>query len=93
MHDDAPRARSGVTGGVQARPVGTLVDRALRWEAPDWLQETLPFVVNHCERNGIPYVLKAVPGHGYYIERDTATEVSLKAVDPRPAHITELEQS
>ena len=29
----------------------------------------LPFIINHCEENKIPYVLKAYPGKGYYIEK------------------------
>lgn len=30
---------------------------------------TLPIVVEHCERNKIPYRLTAVPGLGYFIEK------------------------
>lgn len=29
----------------------------------------VPFIVNYCEKNKIPYVLKAYPGQGYYIEK------------------------
>jgi hypothetical protein len=28
---------------------------------------TLPYIINRCEREGIPYQLKAMPGSGYYI--------------------------
>jgi hypothetical protein len=34
---------------------------------------TLPFVVNHCEEHKIPYVLRATPGFGYFIELDQQT--------------------
>jgi len=27
----------------------------------------VPYIVNRCEREGIPYILEAVPGHGYGI--------------------------
>ncbi len=34
----------------------------------------LPVILNRCERERIPYTLKALPGAGYYIERDKAAE-------------------
>lgn len=38
----------------------------------------LPVIMNRCEKEGIPYILKAFPGAGYYIERDKETEKWLK---------------
>lgn len=29
---------------------------------------TLPYIMNRCEREKQPYVLKALPGEGYYIK-------------------------
>lgn len=31
--------------------------------------EMLLDIINRCEREGIPYVLQASPGHGYYIKQ------------------------
>lgn len=33
------------------------------------LAGTLPFIINHCEEQAIPYRLTAQPGVGYFIER------------------------
>lgn len=30
---------------------------------------TLPYVINRCEQEGIPYKLEAAPGMGYRLER------------------------
>lgn len=32
----------------------------------------LVYVIDHCERNKIPYTLKAQPGEGYFIQRTDA---------------------
>jgi hypothetical protein len=29
---------------------------------------TLPYIMRRCEREGVPYILKAVPGKGYNIK-------------------------
>jgi hypothetical protein len=30
---------------------------------------TLPYVLRRCEQEGIPYLLRAAPGVGYWVER------------------------
>lgn len=35
---------------------------------------TLIELVNRCEREGVPYILQAHPGHGYYIKRGSDLE-------------------
>lgn len=42
---------------------------------------TLPLIINRCEQEKIPYVLKAMPGAGYRIERMKLCSICKRELD------------